>query len=318
MSTKKINMLTPYRKGGPWFWGQTLVEKINQLSSGEFQGRHIHKLFDLLSSPIYQQCDIVHSVVPLTLRFWKRPVILTVKGEYSIENNIWKFFYPKAVEMAEIVTTPSKYLKEKLCIARAIVIPNAVDLKKFAVTKLQDKEEINIVTTSKFYFGDKARSILTILEILNGLPDSIKKRINYYILGNGKFLEGTAKEAAKYSIRHSFAGWQDPRHYFSKADLFLYYSEHDNMPNAVLEAMAAGLPVIANQVGAVGEMIDVGKDGFIAQNEEEYRSYLISLIEDFSLRRQIGQMAREKIEERFDWDNIIWDYIKIYRSLVQR
>src|SRR3990172_2164878 len=278
MSIKKINILTPYRKGGPWFWGETLVNKINRSSPLEFQGEHIYKLFDLLSSPIYQDCDIVHAAVPISYRLWRKPVILTVKGNYLIENNIWKPFFPKAIDKADIVTTPSQYLKKEVGF-------------------------------------DKAIGVLTILKILNELPEPAKKRINYYILGKGKFLENIIKESWKFSVKHSFVGWQDPQNFFSKSDLFLYYSEHDNMPNAVLEAMASGLPVITNQVGAVREMIDNKQDGFIAQNEEEYRNHFLSLIENFSLRKQIGQRARKKIEERFNWDVIIWDYIKLYRSL---
>ena len=315
MSIKKINILTPYRKGGPWFWGETLVNKINRSSPLEFQGEHIYKLFDLLSSPIYQDCDIVHAAVPISYRLWRKPVILTVKGNYLIENNIWKPFFPKAIDKADIVTTPSQYLKEEVGFDKAIVIPNAIDINKFTITDLQDREDINIITMTKFYFEDKARGVLTILKILNELPEPAKKRINYYILGKGKFLENIIKESWKFSVKHSFVGWQDPQIFFSKSDLFLYYSEHDNMPNAVLEAMASGLPVITNQVGAVREMIDNKQDGFIAQNEEEYRNHFLSLIENFSLRKQIGQRARKKIEERFNWDVIIWDYIKLYRSL---
>ena len=312
---KKINILTPYRIGGPWLWGQTLVSKINRFSPDEFHARHIYKLFDLLSSPIYQDCDIAHATVPISYRLWRKPVILTVKGNYLIENNIWKPFFPTAIDKADIVTTPSQYLKEEVGFDKAIVIPNAIDINKFTITDLQDREDINIITMTKFYFEDKARGVLTILKILNELPDPVKKRINYYILGKGKFLENIIKESWKFSVKHSFVGWQDPQNFFSKSDLFLYYSEHDNMPNAVLEAMASGLPVITNQVGAVREMIDNKQDGFIAQNEEEYRNHFLSLIENFSLRKQIGQRARKKIEERFNWDVIIWDYIKLYRSL---
>lgn len=293
-----------------------MVNKINRSSPVEFQGEHIYKLFDLLSSPIYQDCDIVHAAVPITYHLWKKPVMLTVKGNYLIENNIWKPFYPKAIDKADIVTTPSQYLKEQVGFDKAIVIPNAIDINKFTITELKDREDINIITMTKFYFEDKAKGVLTILKILDELPDSLKKRINYHILGKGRFLESTIKESHKFSVRHSFVGWQDPKKIFSNSDLFLYYSEHDNMPNAVLEAMACGLSVITNPVGAVREMIDNKQDGFIAQNEEEYRSYLLNLLQNFSLRKQIGQQARGKIEKRFNWDVIIWDYIKLYRSLV--
>ena len=57
-----------------------------------------------------------------------------------------------------------------------------------------------------------------------------------------------------------------------KNDLFLYYSVHDNFPIAILEAMALGLPVVTNDVGAVREMIRPGENGYITVSEEDYGS----------------------------------------------
>jgi starch synthase len=96
----------------------------------------------------------------------------------------------------------------------------------------------------------------------------------------------------------------DPRLYslLRSARLFAFPSEVDMFPNAVLEAMAAGLPVVAMRVGAVPEMVPDGVAGLLVEPgaESEFRRALETLLDDPARAEAMGAAARRRFEERYD------------------
>jgi hypothetical protein len=130
----KVSLLTPIRAGGPFNWAKDLACALNQ--SG-MQAKHIHSLPALVGLCFYQDADIVRTTVPIPFKLWKRPVVLTVHGDYTVEKNLWQRFYPKTIAQADAITTPSQYLKQKLGLENAIVIPNALFPEKFKLAEHQ-------------------------------------------------------------------------------------------------------------------------------------------------------------------------------------
>lgn len=311
----KIDVLTPVRRGGPYYWGENLS---NLLNKNNFLSRHVHNLNELMITPFYNNADLIHAAVPLTYRFWRKPVILTIKGDYTIEQKYAELLYPTAIKKADIVTTPSRFLKEKLDIEDAHIIPNAIFLDRFEPVRHSEKNIINVVTITAFSFKEKASGILDIVKILNTFQEHTDKVIKYNIVGGGSYLEDIRTKVKKYSnINIQFTGWVSrPEQVLRNSDVFAYYSFHDNFPNVILEAMASGLPVITNNVGAVREIIENRRDGYVAVCREDYQEYFFSLLDNFELRCLLGQNARKKIEDKFDWNTIILEYLKIYSSLI--
>jgi len=104
--------------------------------------------------------------------------------------------------------------------------------------------------------------------------------------------------------------------YFSDSDIFAYFSYEDNMPIALMEAMASGLPVVTNKVGAVVEIIASGNDGFVVKNSEDYQNTLLKLMNNFTLRQDIGLAARKKIKEKFNWETILPKWLELYKKFI--
>lgn len=311
----KIIVATPIHRGGPYNWGKDLVCELSRYGS-ELQARHVHDLKDELLMPFYPGADIVHVTVPLTYHLWKRPVILTVHGEYTIEKPQWRYMYPVAVKKADIVTTPSHYLRERLGLDDAIVIPNAVYPDRFKAVGHAEGDTVNIVTVTKFSFMDKSEGALRLLRIIESVQKCIDRGINYTVIGGGKYLDYVKERSKAYDVSVDFKGpVERPGDHFQGCDIFAYYSAHDNFPIALLEGMASGLPVVTNQVGAVGEMITGGEDGLIARSDEEYQKHLLSLIDDVQYRARIGCAARKKVERMFNWETIVERYIRLYEQL---
>ncbi len=312
----KVNVITPVNRGGPYNWGKSLVRRTNQQKDGHRKAHHTCELKKVLQSPFYPDGDIVHTAVPITFRLWKKPVVLTIHGEYPIERNLWRRFFPISIKMADVVTTPSRFLKERLCLDDAVIIPNAVFPDQFEPVRHREGDTVNIVTLTKFSFKDKAEGVLDLIRIVEQAGQSSDKKLKYTVVGGGKYLEEVKKKSRGIGLDITFTGFLDaPQEVLKNNDIFLYYSVHDNFPIAILEAMAMGLPVVTNDVGAVREMIRPGVNGYVADSDEDYRERLSDLVADCRLRARLGQNARAAIESQFSWDRVINDYLKIYDGL---
>ncbi len=95
------------------------------------------------------------------------------------------------------------------------------------------------------------------------------------------------------------AGSERLRELYSEADVFALPTHADAVPWAVLEAMAAGLPVVASAVGAIPEMLGEGGETVPPGDAEALAAALRRLSEP-ERRRQLGEAARERVHENYD------------------
>jgi glycosyltransferase involved in cell wall biosynthesis len=307
----KVNLLTSIRKGGPYRWGEDLTYMLNK---NHIAAKHVHNLPMLLGSCFYQDGDIVHTAVPIPFKLWKTPIVFTIHADYTIEQNVWQRFCPKTIVQASTITTPSQYLKQKLGLQRVTVIPNAIFSDRFKPVQHREKEVLNLVTVTNFHFLDKAKGLANVCKILERIQN---KSIKYTVVGGGTYLKQVKEEIPKHRISVEFTGFLNhPEHTLAQSDIFFYYSYQDNFPIVILEAMACGLPVITNDVGAVTEIIENEKDGYIATSDETYLEYLLNLIRNPNLRAKIGREGRKAVETKFNWEKIVNKYIEIYKELL--
>lgn len=106
----------------------------------------------------------------------------------------------------------------------------------------------------------------------------------------------------------------DIRSYLAGFDVFLLTSIAEGVPTAVLEAMAAGIPVVATRVGGLAEIIDIGRTGYLAEcgDQEGLRKSLEALIGDFEKRQKIGENCRERALADFDISSCVASHLKAY------
>ncbi len=312
----RVAIITGPRHGGPLRWAKDLTEWINR--SGEAQATLISKTTDIIHSQLFLKADIVHSTVPITFRGWRTPLVLTVKGDYTIESPIWRPLYRIAIPWANKLTVPSEYLRRQVPALRsAEVIPNAVDLRKFNTTNQGTNGPVRLVMVTNFWYADKIVGVKQVIDHYRKAVEETKIAANLTVVGTGKHLPEVQTYARQQSSPVTFTGWADTKEILNDADVFLYSSNHDNMPNAVLEAMACGLPVLTNRVGAIDEMITSEVDGLVVDTAEQYQQELSKLLIDSDLRHKLGRAARERIEQDFSWERVVQRYLHIYRDLLK-
>jgi glycosyltransferase involved in cell wall biosynthesis len=82
----------------------------------------------------------------------------------------------------------------------------------------------------------------------------------------------------------------------------------------LLQYMGVGIPAVASPVGANREIIEQGKTGFLARTESEWEETLGQLIMDASLRRELGQAGRERVEHDYALSDVAARLIGFFRE----
>jgi glycosyltransferase involved in cell wall biosynthesis len=125
-------------------------------------------------------------------------------------------------------------------------------------------------------------------------------------------------EATGFGDRFLFPGDRsDVPDFLRAADLFVHPSREEGFSNAILEAMAAGLPVAAFAVGGNPEAVDDGKTGLLAPPRDAARlaDAIAALLADDGARARMGEAGRRAAGERFSMARMVGEMTAIYDAL---
>ncbi|MCM2304475.1 MAG: glycosyltransferase, partial [Elusimicrobia bacterium] len=117
--------------------------------------------------------------------------------------------------------------------------------------------------------------------------------------------------------RVEITGWlpaEQARERLRALDLFVHYSRWDAMPNAVLEAMAAGLPVVVSDNSGNRDAVRDRVTGFIVKSEIELLERCQQLIDDRELRLKLGAAGRERVRQEFSRERMISELSRLYEA----
>jgi glycosyltransferase involved in cell wall biosynthesis len=143
------------------------------------------------------------------------------------------------------------------------------------------------------------------------------------LIGEGP-LEGAIRNLAAelgLSGRLQFRGYDpEPAAAFSSAQLFVLSSRSEGFPRSILEAMRAGLPVVASKVGGVGEAVTHGENGLLvgAGDGNDLAAAIRRMIRDGSVRERFGRAARLLYEERFRLERTVDQTAQLYHAVLNR
>jgi glycosyltransferase involved in cell wall biosynthesis len=147
--------------------------------------------------------------------------------------------------------------------------------------------------------------------------------VELWLVGDGELRETVQHQVSAMGVenRVRFLGVRsDIPDLLRAADVFVFPSRWEGNPLSVMEAMAAGLPVVATAVGGVPELVEDGVSGILVPNEdlEGLTTAMQRMAQNPDLREQMGRAARCRAVERFDIRQTVRAYEALYEEILQR
>jgi len=307
ISVEKIGNVTVYRLG----FGNVILDKLFVPYLGAIKALKLNKekhymLFWCVMA------SFASGAAYIANWFQKKvPIILTLQEGDSERYLKFKWFglvdlsWRMALRRADHLTAISNYLLNRAYKLGyrgvATLIPNGVDLNKFQNPKprSQNPNEIILITTSRLV---EKNAVGDIIDSLKFLPDNVMLKI----LGTGS-LESELKHKAKnLGARVKFLGhipYENLPKHLHEADIFVRPSLSEGMGNSFIEAMAAGLPVIATPVGGIVDFLKDGETGlFVEPKSPRLIAFQVQkLLSDRVLRHKLIINAKRMVIEKYDW-----------------
>ena len=165
------------------------------------------------------------------------------------------------------------------------------------------------------------KDLSTFLEAASALHRS-RPDVRFLIVGDGELRSRLEQEAHALGLDQCvhFLGWQrDLEPIYADLDLVVLSSLNEGTPVSLIEGMAAGLPVVATEVGGVPDLVEHGKTGLLVppKDSKALSAAMEALLGDPERRREMGRLGREAVYPKYSDAALIDRMDRLYSSLLQ-
>jgi len=263
--------------------------------------------------------------------FYSTPFIVSEQWSgYLPEDGMYKGFLKKlltkiAIRKAAAVTTVSESLKRAMLFHGLnnaySVVPNVVDTNLFV-------PDNNPIKKDKFIFlhvsnlDDRAKNVSGMIRVMKKLSE-IRNDFEFHLVGDGSGrseLESLARQLDLLNQCVFFLGTKtssEVADLMKNADLFLLFSNYDNMPCVMVESLASGLPVIGSAIHGINEHISVGRGLLVPPGDEN--ALCDALIQAMNI---IGSFDKNKLHTyakcNFSYESVSAQFDDIYQKVIKK
>lgn len=237
------------------------------------------------------------------------------------------YFRRLALGSAHALVVPStglRYIARQLWGQRAQkvhLIPNGIDVAAY-----DPKPSDNAIPglnrdPAKLLVGTLAglRAVKNLPRLVRAVAP-LKDRLQLVIVGEGPEREAIAREAESLGVDLHLAGFMtEPWRFVGAFDIFALSSDSEQFPISLVEAMAAGLPVVATDVGDVAAMVATGNRRFVVPRtvEAAMTAAFKSIADDADLRMQLGTANRTRAQAEYAETTMIARYENLYGAAMR-
>jgi glycosyltransferase involved in cell wall biosynthesis len=198
--------------------------------------------------------------------------------------------------------------------ATVVMIPNGVEASAFP--EKADRPDVRRVITVANLRPEKNHE--TLIAVAAQLASSCPN-LRYQIVGEGSRRAVLEKLAAKHGVSHlvEFLGHRDDvPALLAAADIFVLPSRSEAFPNGAIEAMAAGLPVVASAVGGLLDLVETGRTGILVppSDPEPLAVAIRTLYEDPQRAREMGREARREVRAQYSFERMVASFGDHYET----
>lgn len=300
-------------------------------------------LFRLITLIRHEKPDIVNLYL-WTAYLWGGLAsrIVGVKHVIVTEQNldVWKRWYHKLIDKFLM-----RWMDRVICVSDQVadfyqkqigvpgekihMIPNAIDLSLFSPhvkptgfrNDLRLKEDCFLFVCAARLHPQKAHHVL--IEAVGILKRREFENFHLIIVGEGELRAHYEADVKKRKLENSisFLGLrQDIPEILIQSDCFVLSSDYEGLPLAILEAMAAGKPVVATEVGGNAQVVKTGQNGILvpSRHPELLADAMQKLLINRNLAQEMGRNGKTFIEENFAIDKIAKQTIDLFYKCMEQ
>jgi glycosyltransferase involved in cell wall biosynthesis len=280
-------------------------------------------------------CDVVHAHLPISGAIARLAAAQAGVAVVYTEHNLFSGYHPATQLLARatwrlqrLVVAVSASVAESLPRAHdepeVRVIPNAVPVERFVSAEMRRRsvrdalgvaaDDVIVMVVAVFRTAKR-------LERVVELARHCRPGVRFVVVGAGPLFENiTAAGADVPTERLQFLGARsDVAELLAAADIFLLTSDREGLPVAMLEAMAAALPVVVPAVGGIAEVVDDSVGTLVHVDDDAdaalaFAAALSPLVSDPGRRRRLGQSGRERVRRSFGIERMVRDLTEVYEA----
>lgn len=297
----------------------------------------------LLQLLVRQRVLLLHVHVASNASFWRKSLFLMMARAWNVPTVLHLHAGPFPLFYSERCNAPAKYIVRQVLsrVSTVLVVSNALNrwvrsicTPKSVVTLFNP----SVLVTDCHYSCKRPREAATILflgnlgkakgtydllhamsRVANTVPEA-----KLMLCGDGE--TGKTRELIRQlSLEHcvQLPGWIDQQRraeLLASASLFVLPSYAEGLPMSILEAMGAGLPVIATRVGGVPDAISHEREGLLVEpgDIDQLAASIVRLLKNPDERRRLAEAAHSAVRENFGPDRTIAPLEALYDALQQQ
>jgi len=296
---------------------KTSIDALKFLLSSDFDILHVHGI------------GFLSDIIPLVKSGGNKKIVLNTHGGIfhtkkmmfvkNIYFNTMTRFSAKFADKIIADSEHDKELIEKIADKKKIsVIGHGVPWQRLSKIRRNGNGK-TLIHFGRIASNKKIDKILHAVKILKkSIPD-----VKFFVVGaDWGELKKLKELANKLGIKKNviFTGEVNEKKLYqimSKSDLFVLASEYEGFGISVIEAMAAGLPAVVNDIETMKELVQNGKNGFrIDFNDYDcVAKTILRLLKDKSLRKKI-EASNRSYTKKFDWSFVAKKIDSVYREVI--
>ena len=133
--------------------------------------------------------------------------------------------------------------------------------------------------------------------------------VQFLVGGDGDLFE-SMKKVAPSNVR--YLGWVEPNEFWAACDFAILTSDNEGLPTSLVEAAMSGIPIVANDVGSVGETFEDGVGGVLVRGDMTFQNAIEDLKGDLEKTLVMGKKAKLFAENRFTRNQFIEKHLQSY------
>lgn len=147
----------------------------------------------------------------------------------------------------------------------------------------------------------------------------VRPDVRFLWIGDGELRQVVDAWIDRFGLKDRFAvtGWLPQSRAIEtlrSSDILVHYSRWEGLPNAVIDAMANGLPVVASDIPGNQDLVQPGVNGFLAGDDVALFGRTLQLVDDPPLRRRMGAQGHALIRREFGLDRLLREISQTYSS----